>query len=109
MYTCDVDTSQLPFEIPEPKLNGKQQKLKRAKLRIARDRFRDMCFNDQLQACMRFEIDNDFLLMRKTFSHVRVVLTYNNNRDSTKFSKMDFKIISLGHGNNPEINFCMSR
>ena len=108
MYTCDVDTSQLPFEIPEPKLNGKQQKLKRAKLRIARDRFRDMCFNDQLQACMRFEIDNDFLLMRKPFSHVRVVLTYNN-RDSTKFSKMDFKIISLGHGNNPEISFCMSR
>jgi hypothetical protein len=46
LYTCDVDTSQLPFEIPEPKLNGKQQKLKRAKLRIARDRFRDMCFND---------------------------------------------------------------
>lgn len=69
LYTCDVDTSQLPFEIPEPKLNGKQQKLKRAKLRIARDRFRDMCFNDQLQACMRFEIDNDFLLMRKPFSH----------------------------------------
>jgi hypothetical protein len=58
---------------------------------------------------MRFEVDNDFILMRKPFSHVSILFSYNNNRDSTRFSKMDFKIISMELGNKLEINFYMSK
>ena len=57
---------------------------------------------------MRFEVDNDFILMRKPFSHVSILFSYNN-RDSTRFSKMDFKIISMELGNKLEINFYMSK
>jgi len=46
LFTVDVDTSGLSFDIPEPRLSSKQQKLKRAKLRLARERFREMCFSD---------------------------------------------------------------
>ena len=46
LFTVDVDTSGLSFDVPEPKLSHKQQKLKRAKLRLARERFREMCFSD---------------------------------------------------------------
>jgi hypothetical protein len=48
LYTCDIDTSSLGLAFFEPKLTKKEMKLKRAKARMARDRFRLLCFADQL-------------------------------------------------------------
>jgi hypothetical protein len=70
------------------KLSGKQQKLKRAKLRLARDRFREMCFSDQLQVGIKFEIDNDLVTMRKPFSQVLSIYSNIYYRDSMIYSRM---------------------
>jgi hypothetical protein len=48
LFTVDVDTSNLPLANPEPKLTKKEAKLVRAKARIARDRFKEMCYTNQL-------------------------------------------------------------
>jgi hypothetical protein len=68
LFTCDLDTQLLPIAPPEPKTSKKEQKLIRAKARIARDRFKQMCFANQLQAGLKFEIDSDLTLMRSAFS-----------------------------------------
>jgi hypothetical protein len=49
-------------------MSKKEQKLKRAKNRIARDRFRELCFANQLQAALKFEIDPDLVMMRQPYS-----------------------------------------
>jgi hypothetical protein len=67
----DVDTENLGFDPPDQRLTKKEQKLKKAKLRVARDRFREMCFTDQLKAAVKFEIDQDLISMRAPFTRVR--------------------------------------
>jgi hypothetical protein len=57
LYTVDLETDHLGVDPPEPKLSKKDLKLKRAKTRMARDRFRELCFTDQLKASIKFEID----------------------------------------------------
>jgi len=64
LYTVDLDTDHLTFDPPDQRLSKKELKLKRAKMRVARDRFRDLCFTDQLKAAVKFEIDQDLLMMR---------------------------------------------
>ena len=66
----DVDIENLPFDPPEMKLTKKEQKLKRAKMRMARDRFRDLCFTDQLKVAIKFELDQDLVIMRTPFPKV---------------------------------------
>jgi hypothetical protein len=70
LFTCDVDIDNLPFDPPEQKLTKKEQKLKRAKMRMARDRFRDLCFTDQLKAAVKFEVDQDLVIMREPYKKV---------------------------------------
>jgi hypothetical protein len=75
LYTVDVEIENLNYDPPEQKLSKKELKLKRAKLRMARDRFRDMCFSDQLKASMKFEIDQDMVTMRAPFKQVIMIFT----------------------------------
>lgn len=70
LFTCDVDIDNLAFDPPEQKLTKKEQKLKRAKMRMARDRFRDLCFTDQLKAAVKFEVDQDLVIMREPYKKV---------------------------------------
>lgn len=72
LYTCDIDTTNLPYAPLEQKMTKKEAKLVRAKARIARDRFKEMCFTNQLQAGLKFEIDQDLVQMRSAFAEVRM-------------------------------------
>lgn len=57
---------------------------------------------------MRFEVDSDFIQMRKPFSHVIIILIILF-RGSMKCSKMDFKITSTEIGSNLKKSFFMLR
>lgn len=70
LFTCDIDTSNLPYAPQEGKVSKKDAKLFRAKARIARDRFKEMCFTNQLQAGLKFEVDPDLVQMRSAFPEV---------------------------------------
>jgi len=39
-------------------------------MRMARDRFRDLCFTDQLKAAVKFEVDQDLVIMREPYKKV---------------------------------------
>ena len=58
----------MPYAPLEMRLSKKEMKLKKAKARIARDRFRDMCFANELQAALKFEVDPDIVQMRAPFT-----------------------------------------
>ena len=75
LFTCDVDIDNLSFDPPDQKLSKKEQKLKRAKMRMARDRFRDLCFTDQLKAAVKFEVDQDLVIMREPYKKVSAILS----------------------------------
>lgn len=70
LYTCDVIFDELSLDPPEPKLSKKDLKLKRVKARIARDRYRQLAFDGQVQVAVKFETDKDLQEMRKYFSPV---------------------------------------
>lgn len=70
MYTCDVIIDDLPMDPPEPKLSKKDMKLKRVKARIARDRYRQLAFDGQVQTAVKFETDKDLIEMRRRFPPV---------------------------------------
>ena len=69
-----MDIDNLNFDPPEQKLTKKEQKLRRAKMRMARDRFRDLCFTDQLKAAVKFEVDQDLVIMREPYKKVSCLL-----------------------------------
>ena len=68
LYTCDVEYEALPLDPYEHKLSRKEQKLRRVKARIARDRYRQLAFDGQIQVAVKFETDKDLIEMRKMFS-----------------------------------------
>ena len=70
MFTCDLNTAGLPLNEILPPKTKKEEKLSRANARLARDRYRLMCFTNQLQASMKFELDSDLVHMRSGFAHV---------------------------------------
>ena len=55
----------------EPMKSKKEMKQERARARIQRDRYRLMCFTNQLQAALKFELDSDIVHMRAGFQVVR--------------------------------------
>lgn len=59
LFTCDCEYSNLPLDPDEKPLSKKEQKLRRVKARMARDRYRQLCFDGQLQAANKFEVDKD--------------------------------------------------
>jgi hypothetical protein len=70
LYTCDVDITNLPLETLPPSRGKKDAKLKRVKARIARDKYRELCFSGEVQASAKFETDKDFVIMRQPFPQV---------------------------------------
>ena len=70
MYTCDVINDYLPMDPPEPKLSKRETKLRRVKARIARDRYRTLVFDGQVQTGVKFETDKDLIEMRRHFPAV---------------------------------------
>ena len=67
LFTCDLDTTYLSLDPMEPKLNRRELKIRRVKARMARDRYRQLCFDGQLTAATKFETDKDLSEMRKPF------------------------------------------
>ena len=60
----------LALDNPEPRLSRKEIKLRRVKARIARDRYRQLAFDGQIQVAVKFETDRDLIEMRKMFPDV---------------------------------------
>jgi hypothetical protein len=84
LYTCDVEFNNLALEPFQPRLNRKDAKLKRVKMRIARDRYRQLVFDGQLHVSSKFETDKDLVEMRKPFPqvsifHVLILTVYRNS------------------------------
>jgi hypothetical protein len=71
LYTVDLDNTTLPLDPLGPKVNRKDAKVKRVRQRIARDKYRELTFDGQLQASMKFQTDQDIIDMRKPFTKVR--------------------------------------
>ncbi|CDW84359.1 adenylate and guanylate cyclase catalytic domain protein [Stylonychia lemnae] len=70
LYTCDVNFDDLPLDPYEHKISRKEAKLRRVKARIARDRYRQLAFDGQIQVAVKFETDKDLIEMRKMYSDV---------------------------------------
>lgn len=68
LYTCDVDITNLQLDPFEKPISSKEAKLRRVKARIARDKYRKLCFDGQLHASTKFEVDKDLIEMRKPFT-----------------------------------------
>ena len=64
LYTCDLASELLQPDPWEPTISRKEAKLRRVKARMARDRYRQLCFDGQLQASNKFETDRDLIEMR---------------------------------------------
>lgn len=68
LYSCDVEIANLALEPFEKRISKKEAKLRRVKARIARDKYRKLCFDGQLHVSTKFELDKDLVEMRKPFS-----------------------------------------
>jgi hypothetical protein len=60
----------LELDPPQPRQSRKEQKLRRVKARIARDRYRQLAFDGQIMVGVKFETDRDLVEMRKMFPEV---------------------------------------
>jgi len=69
---------------------------------MARDRFRQLCFDGQLHAATKFEVDKDLVEMRSYFSAVILICFINFFRNSMRCSKMDLINISKVTGQRQE-------
>jgi hypothetical protein len=45
LYTCDVEVSGLQLDPYESRITRKEAKIRRVRARIARDRYRELCFD----------------------------------------------------------------
>lgn len=71
-------------------------------MRMARDRFRDLCFTDQLKAAVKFEVDQDLVIMREPYKKVSASFSSNGLtivfRTFTKHSKRVSRNTWMGTG-----------
>lgn len=70
LYTCDLDINNLALE-PVVKGGGRREaKIKRVKARLARDKYRELCYSGEIQASGKFETDRDLITMRANYTQV---------------------------------------
>jgi len=72
-----------------------------------RDKYRKLCFDGQLHASSKFEVDKDLIEMRSYFPAVNILHWHFHNifRNSMKFSTEVSIYISRGIGQEPRSCF----
>ena len=73
MYTVDLDITYLTVEVGMASRGRREAKVKRVKARLARDKYRELCFSGEIQASTKFETDRDLITMRAPYKEVILI------------------------------------